>query len=294
MRLAFITTDRLLPYQQSATEPRFTHDDQLLAHELHRRGHRVQPLVWHTATREEIQRFDALLMRSPWDYMAHREAFFAFLDELEASGVLCRNPVPLLRSNLDKRYLLHLHQQGYCVPPTLVIEAPEPVPTLAYLMAQHQWPEIVIKPVVSGAAYNTFRITQEEAPAFQAQWQALVAAQPMLVQPFVRGVLAQGEWSVVYFRGAFSHAVLKRARPGDFRVQDDHGGTVHLEQLPDAVRTACDALAHTVAEAAYARLDGILDPTNGFQLMELELVEPELFFRADAASPARLCDALGW
>jgi glutathione synthase/RimK-type ligase-like ATP-grasp enzyme len=293
MRIAFVTTDRLLPYQRSATEPCFTHDDQLLADELTRRGHLVQPLVWHTATTHAVQMFNCLLMRSPWDYMTHRTDFARFLDLLVASGVRCVNPVPMMRENLDKTYLLHLHAAGHPVPPTVLVPQGT-AHSLRTLLAERHWPEVVVKPTVSGAAFNTFRIKVEDTASFQPQWQQLVHSQAMLVQPFMPAVLTEGEWSLVFFGGAYSHAVLKRARPGDFRVQDDHGGTVELATPPPSVVTLGQrVLAAQMPVPTYARLDGILCPDLGFLIMELELVEPELFFRADADSPARLAQVLG-
>lgn len=291
MRIAFITTDALLPYVRSPRQPLFTHDDQLLADELARRGHTVMPWVWHGPAPRPAP--DVALMRSPWDYAARPDAFFQFLGTLEATGIPVVNPLGVIRDNLDKRYLVRLYQAGASVVSTHLIPKGSPDARLHDWISRTGWPELIVKPVVSGGAYHTYRVSEAEAEAFQPTFDGLASQMDFLLQPFIPSVLGAGEWSLVYFGGTYSHAVRKTAKPGDFRVQDDWGGTVHLDTPPPALLAQAQALLPHVMQppAPYLRLDGLWHEDR-FLIMEVELAEPELFFRAHPDAPARFATVL--
>ena len=170
---------------------------------------------------------------------------------------------------------------------------------------------MVIKPAIAGGAFDTYRVTtrgdgQEISPEpsngsnREELWHGLVAKHDMLVQPFLRDVVASGEVSLVWIDGQITHAVKKRAKQGDFRVQDDHGGTVkridvsdELVQLGTDIMERCTRLCRDRGWASplYARVDLMRDDNEAWRLSELELVEPELWFRfrppaADALAQA--------
>ena len=151
-----------------------------------------------------------------------------------------------------------------------------------------------MKPAVSGGAHRTWRASPGE-PADEARLSAMAGDGTVLIQPLVDEIERDGEWSLIFFDGRFSHAVIKRPRSGDFRVQKEHGGTVE-PIVPSASIIADAARAIAAASAAgetplYARVDGcVVDGT--LMLMELELLEPELFLRTDAAAGDRLASAL--
>jgi glutathione synthase/RimK-type ligase-like ATP-grasp enzyme len=164
---------------------------------------------------------------------------------------------------------------------------------LQSVVAQHRWDEAVFKPVVSGAARATFRFDAGGCAAMEERFARCVATEAMMVQPFQRDVLESGELSLVVIGGRCTHAVRKRARPGDFRVQDDHGGTVHPHAAtPEEIRFAESAVACCPAVPAYARVDAVRDAAGRLCVMELELVEPELFFRFHAPAARALADHL--
>jgi glutathione synthase/RimK-type ligase-like ATP-grasp enzyme len=229
------------------------------------------------------------LFRTTWDYHLRFGDFSAWLDRVAGRTALC-NPARTLRWNLDKHYLLDLDRAGVCVAPTRVFERGAKA-DLAALMKSEGWDEAVFKPVVSGAARETYRVRREDASLLQPTLERCLAAEAMLVQRFVEGVVEAGEVSVVVLGGTPTHAVRKVPKSGDFRVQDDHGGTVHAHAAAtDELRFAAQAVARSGHELAYARVDMARDRAGRLHLMELELIEPELFFRFCPSAAGKLAD----
>jgi glutathione synthase/RimK-type ligase-like ATP-grasp enzyme len=150
---------------------------------------------------------------------------------------------------------------------------------------------VVIKPSISGGAWHTLRGTVGDA-AFAAAVAQLPRDCDYLVQPFVPEIVSDGEWSLLYFAGAFSHAVIKRPAAGDYRVQGEHGGSAEPAQVDAATLAAADrALAAVAAlghgDHAYVRVDGVVSGGR-FLVMELELIEPFLHLAAHPAAAERL------
>ena len=234
------------------------------------------------------------MIRSCWDYHLAHDAFLAWITQLETTGVRVLNPPSLVRWNAEKGYLRELAARGVAVVPTRWVERGDVAP-LGTLMSDHQWPEVVVKPAISASAHDTWRTSSGTAVASEHRFREMVAGGRVLVQPYLDVVAAEGEWSLLFYDGAYSHGVVKRPRPGDFRVQVEHGGGSEIRE-PD--RHVIEAAARALVEAErdrarslYARVDGcVID--GEFVLMELELIEPDLFLRASAAAPARLADAL--
>lgn len=230
------------------------------------------------------------VFRSTWDYF-HR--FGEFQQWLDATAALTRfvNHHSLLRWNVDKHYLADLERSGVPIVPTIFVDSGSRA-DLAVTAGARGWDEVVVKPVVSGAARETYRLGRAELAAFQAQFDALCAAESMMIQPFQPEVLAVGELSLMVIGGRFTHAVRKIPKSGDFRVQDDHGGTAHPhEATRDEVAFAELAVAACPSPPQYARVD-LVDTPEGCRLMELELVEPELFFRFHPPAAYALADAV--
>jgi glutathione synthase/RimK-type ligase-like ATP-grasp enzyme len=258
-------------------------DDIYFVSVLERLG--VQPVVciWNDPL-VDWKTFDAVLIRTVWDYFRHYAAFLAWLDTLDRLGVPTINDTHLIRWNSEKRYLLDIEQQGVPIIPTRVASAGR----LPEMLSSVGDGEIVIKPSVSGGAWHTVRGTLGTT-AFKDAVAALPDDLDFLVQPFVPEIATNGEWSLLYFAGAYSHAVIKRPASGDYRVQEEHGG-IAVQATPDAaiVQAADKALAAAAAlghrEQAYARVDGVV-VGGQFRIMELELVEPllHLAIRPEAA-----------
>ena len=232
------------------------------------------------------QGVDIVLPLVVWGYHARARQWHELLDRLEAERARVLNPVALLRWNSDKSYLAELAEQGIATVPTQAVDALADA-NLADARIRFGTTELVIKPPVSAGADGTFRLGPNDAVP------AAVAGRRMLIQPFQHSIVGQGELSLMIFNGAFSHAVIKRAKPGDFRVQPSLGGTeIQVEAPPEAIALAHAALAAAPTAAVYARVDMIADATGAWQIMELELIEPALFLHRAPGSAERFGAAI--
>ena len=259
----------------AADHPSLTPDDAPLLAELGQLGVESVVCVWNDAS-VDWSAFDAVLIRTIWDYYKHHAAFLAWLDRLDQRGVQTINDSALLRWNSDKRYLVELAKTGVTTIPTRVTGAQD----LSSVVAASSARQVVIKPTVSGSAWQTLRGDIRD-DAFMAEVAKLPHQLDYLVQPFVPEIVSAGEWSLLYFDGVFSHAVIKRPAAGDYRVQDEHGGSF-ASAVPNAaiLQAAEQALAAVAtlghSKPAYVRVDGVVSGGR-FLIMELEMIEPFLF-----------------
>lgn len=284
--IAFVTCTPFGPIRPDG----WTADDALAASALESEGIPVRAVRWDDADADWLG-FALIVIRSPWDYFRRLPEFLGWLDRLEALGAPVHNPIPVLRDNLDKAYLMRLLEQGVAVTPTALIPRGL-APSLTALLAQRGWEEAVVKPAVSAAAFETWRVSRSSVERAQSRFAALVADRDVLVQPYLCEIAEEGEWSLVFFHGEFSHALRKFPASGDFRVQQYHGGSLSQANAPpDLIATARELLTHVPGPLLYARVDGVMTGA-GFLLMELELIEPELFLRTDPAAPARFARAI--
>jgi glutathione synthase/RimK-type ligase-like ATP-grasp enzyme len=163
---------------------------------------------------------------------------------------------------------------------------------LAEILDERGWTEAVVKPAVSASAFLTRRVRREEAVEAQVDFDRLLAHSASLVQPFLPEIGSRGEWSLLFFAGKPSHAVLKRPGAGDFRVQSELGGNALPQKAsPALVAQARQVLEHIPGPWLYARVDGV-EVDGSFLLMELELIEPSLFLACDRQAPARFASAV--
>ena len=273
-----------------AQYPGLPPDDQPLLVALERRGCRARPARWDDPA-VPWGSFDAVVPRATWDYHERPDAFARWLDALERSGAAVFNPVPLLRWNMRKTYLRELEAAGVAVTPTLWVPRGSRA-TLPEMLDAVEAEAIVVKPAVSASAWQTWRVVRPGAADDAARFTRLVSERDVMVQPFLSAIETDGELSFVFLEGAYSHAVRKRAKPGDFRVQEEHGGTAEREEPgPDLVAQAARALAATPGPALYARVDGAVIE-GALVVTELELVEPMLYFGWDATAAERMAGAL--
>ena len=230
-------------------------------------GLAVEQRVWTDPG--DLTGFDLILPLFAWGYQRDVAVWYALLDRL--AGLPVVNPVPVLRWNSDKAYLAELGAKGVAVVPTVEVAALDDV-SLAQARAALGVEEVVVKPAVSGGADGTHRV----APGAPVPTDAL--GQRRLVQPLMPGILADGEYSLFFFGGAFSHAIVKRPASGDFRVQEQFGGRETRWDASEPARLlAAAALAAAPAPPVYARVDMVGDAAGVLHIMELELIEPSLF-----------------
>lgn len=266
--------------------PQLYEDEAPAVAELERRGHRVTPVVW---TDPNPPQTDALVMRNPWDWFKRRDAFRAWLESLRGRRVI--NDVEVMLAFADKTYLPRLEAKGLRVVPSVQLTAAE-LPRVPGALAERRWSRAVLKPAFTANAWGAHRFeASEAAPVLARVAQDAAPGEVFLLQPFVPSVAA-GEWSFVFFAGRYSHAVRKVPRSGEWRVQHEYGG-VATKVEPSAAQVAeATALLEGAAHGtSYARVDCV-EWEGRLHLMELELVEPELFFRSDAQAAVRFADAV--
>ncbi|HXS10445.1 MAG TPA: hypothetical protein VN852_10685 [Candidatus Krumholzibacteria bacterium] len=271
--------------------PHLYEDDHLLVRALDAIGIESRPAVWSDPTIDWLS-FDALVIRTPWDYFERLEEFRAWLDARITSGVLMMNSGDVLDWNFDKRYLQDLEAAGVSVIPSIVIERGTHNPDVAALARARGWDEVVAKPTISGSAYRTHRFRLADAHRHAAEIAHTLQDRGVLIQPFLPEIQTEGELSLLFFDGEFSHAVCKRPKAGDYRVQFNFGGTSEtVEARPEWIQGARACIDVAPSLPTYARVDGV--NVNGtFMLMELEIFEPLMFLARHAEAPARFARAI--
>ena len=291
----------LLTHEQ---RPAPTADDQLLADALSGLA-QVDVVPWDAPDAiDQLAAADAAVIRSTWNYTETLSSFLEFVDSVRGTATRLLNPAEVVRWNCDKHYLGELERLGVATLPTTFLDrsgvGADPTASesardteLQELMDRRGWSDVVVKPTVSATARGLFRVERGDAPSAAERFHAARAAHDLMIQPVAPEIERDGEWSLMFFGGEYSHAVRKRAPRGDFRVQSDFGGTSRRETAPAALVDDAARLLELVhqrfavhAPLLYARVDGI-ERDGHLVLMELELIEPELFFRSEPAAAAQ-------
>ena len=267
-------------------------DDQLAYEPLRELGWQVHTIPWR---RRDVdwKVFEAVIIRSPWDYTEAPAEFLAVLERITQSGTLLLNSLDIVRWNIEKTYLRDLAVRGVPIIPTVWHERLAPG-ELAKLFEAVDAPEAVIKPILGANARGTWLLDKTTVREKASEIEAYYADRPFMLQPLVKAIVPEGEFSLIYMGGELSHAILKTPKQNDFRVQEEHGGYPRKVELESALRAAGDVAIGAVGEGLlYARADFVrANDGDGFWLMELELIEPSLYFRLDEQAPHRFARAL--
>lgn len=279
-RVAFLSTDNL--------EDFFVYDELLIPY-FENKGWSVDTVSWRKNDTDWAT-YETVIVRSTWDYQNAPDAFVICLRRIQDSGTRLENPLELMLWNLQKTYLKDLEQRGVAVIPTQWLAAWDEEQVRAQF-AHFNADNLIIKPLLSANADDTFRLDKLALSTQQADLARLFSHRALMVQPFIDEVVGEGEYSLFYFGGILSHAILKQPAQGDFRVQEEHGGRLSVAKPDaDAISAAEAALAAMPDSALYARVD-LIRYKNTWRVMELELIEPSLYFQLDEQSPARFVDA---
>ncbi|WP_417691102.1 ATP-grasp domain-containing protein [Pseudidiomarina sp.] len=266
--------------------------DHLLEQPFREHGIQVEMVSWRDA-QCDWNRYDAVIIRTTWDYQDDCDAFLRVLQTIEASSARLMNSLAVTQWNISKTYLRELEERGVPVVPTLWASH---LNANALAEARSQWPnrDLIVKPAVSANADDTFPIPTSESSG--ALLQRIGARFPegrdVMLQPFLDSIVENGEYSLFYFGGEYSHAIKKCPKNGDFRVQEEHGGTFALATPSTAIKAVAEqALACVNEELLYARIDVAMLDDQTPAIIEMELIEPSLYFGVDAASPKRFVQA---
>lgn len=253
------------------------YEDRLVYYALEQLGLKTLRLAWDDLL-FDWSTTKAVLFRSTWDYFDRFDEFSKWLETVSKQTQLL-NSETLIRWNIDKHYVLDLQQKGIHIAETHFIERGANV-SLKQLHDILNWKDTVLKPCVSGAARHTYKLNPENYTEHEPIFQDLIKDEAMMLQPFQYKIVTQGEISMMVFNGKYSHAILKKAKAGDFRVQDDFGGSVHEYQPTDEEIAFAEAAVLACPQLPiYARVDIFEDNDGRIALSELELIEPELWFR---------------
>ena len=279
-RCAFLSMDSL--------EDFFAYD-QMLFEPLKAVGWLAEEVSWRKMD-VDWNVYDVVVVRTTWDYQDDVEAFMACLQRIEASSAQLQNGLKIVEWNISKRYLSDLQNQGINIVPTLWFKA-FVLTELQAGFSHFDTSEIVLKPLVSANADHTYRLTPENLKVQADGLKDVFAHREFMLQPFLPGIVDEGEYSLFYFAGHYSHSILKQPGAGDFRVQEEHGGQLKsIQPNEKMLTTARHCLAALPADVLYARID-LVRHKNEFAVMEIELIEPSLYFNMDPESPQRFVDA---
>lgn len=253
-------------------------------------GWQVETVAWRTAV--DWNEFDAVYICTPWDYPDHASQFLEVLAEIDASGALLINDSALVHWTLEKTYLKDVESRGCDIVPSTWYDGFESADP-SRMFAEHRTDRIVIKPAVGANAKDTFVLDSPIDDAMLGILQKTFAARAFLVQPFIENICTEGEFSLFFFNGEYSHAIQKTPKAGDFRVQEEHGADIRPVQPPRALLEAAQALFAGIEPLpTYGRGDWVRSADGGYLLMELELIEPSLYLRTDRGAAARFARAL--
>lgn len=229
------------------------------------------------------------IFRSTWDYFDQFSNFRNWLDIVKDQCFLI-NPYEQINWNLDKHYLLDLQKKDLPIVESIFVPKKKEL-DLETISKNKNWKNIVVKPTISGAARHTYHLKNDEIKNFQSKWLSLTNDEDFMVQEFQKNILSSGEIAVMLFGGEYSHSVLKKAKKGDFRVQDDFGGSVEIiNPSTEIIDLAEKTVKSLKTMPLYARVDIILDNGNSPVISELELIEPELWFRFKEESAYKLAE----
>lgn len=267
----------------------FVIDDDLAIAPLAARGLAVETIPWNQPG-VDWRRYALVVIRSTWDYQHHAENFLRTLAAIEAVTRL-HNSAAIARWNMKKTYLRELAAQGVPTVPTIWRDGLARGGLLT-LFDELGADEAVIKPVMSGNAEGAWRLDRQRAKDLAGVLEAYFHGRPLMMQAFEQAIVSEGEFSLIYLGGAYSHAILKVPKAGDFRVQEEHGSDLRTVTPEPALRATSDAAIAAVGERLlYGRAD-LVRHGREFRVMELELVEPALYLRMDPGAPARFADAI--
>lgn len=260
--------------------------DQTLMNLLIDRRHEVYPIVW--SDHKNLESYDAVIFRSTWDYFERKDEFNQWLESLENKPIKLFNPLSIIKENIHKFYLKKLEEYGVIIVPTIFQVKTNNLD----VSIPDEWNQAVIKPAFSAAAYKTRVFDKKEIEQVQEEYKLFAVENDMLIQKFMPEIISIGETSVIYFNGKNSHAVLKKPKSGDFRVQSIFGGQYEKTELDEEVLHQTDFILKLMTEIPlYARIDGIVID-KVFYLMEVEMIEPDLYMEYEPEAFERFIQAI--
>lgn len=253
-------------------------------------GWQVETVNWRSKL--DWNQYQAVYICTPWDYPDHQTQFLDVLETIDTSDALLINDLELVHWTLQKTYLRDVEQLGSEIVPSTWYDGFASVDT-AEFFGEHQTNRVVIKPTVGANARDTFVLTDPVGDDRLQMLRQMYADRAFLIQPFIETIQAEGEYSLFFFNGQYSHAIQKTPKPGDFRVQEEHGADIKPVQPTRSLLDTATALFSMIEPLpTYGRGDWVRDAAGRYLLMELELIEPSLYLRTDSGAATRFARAL--
>lgn len=252
-------------------------------------GWRVQTVAWRHAV--DWDAFDAVYICTPWDYPEHLPQFLDVLGTIDASRALLVNDLSLVFWTLEKTYLRDIEQRGGCIVPSTWYDGFDSG-DVAKFFETHESDTVVIKPTIGANAKDTFVLTDPVPEELRTTLATTFRDRAFFVQPFIDNIRSEGEYSLFYFNGEYSHAILKTPQAGDFRVQEEHGADIKPVRPPDDLLETATGMFNAISPLpVYGRGDWVRGARGDYLLMELELIEPSLYLRTDSGAATRFAAA---
>ena len=228
--------------------------------------------------------YDYVIVRSTWNYQSRLNDFIGVLNKIENSNAMLINPIEAIKWNIKKSYLIDLEKRGVSIIPSIFQKEYDPE-VIYDTFQKFDCDKIVLKPVVGANASFTELIRRSDLKNSQEKLQSNYSNRPFIIQPFFESVITKGELSLIFFNNKLSHGISKIPKMGDFRVQEEHGGIISLlNRVNNNILDFCDKILSNLPEICfYARIDLLLENDFPF-LMEVELIEPSLYFNMKPGS----------
>ncbi len=272
-----------------STEGWYIDADLAIPH-LRELGWSVESIPWRRAD-VDWNHFEAVYICTPWDYPEDANLFLSILEQIDRSGAQLVNALETVRWNIAKTYLRDLQSGGVDIVPSFWFEDFNEQ-NIDELCDQLGCEQIIVKPVVSTNASNTYLLSRGTSTSVHEELREVFEDRPLIVQRYISSITSDGELSLFYIGGEYSHAIRKVPKSGDFRVQEEHGAQLSLLDPPEPFKAAARKTLNLVRPSPlYARCDFVRDVDGVIMVMELELIEPSLYLRMQPGSAARFASA---
>lgn len=268
----------------------FVIDDEHAIEPLTKLGWQVSTLSWRQ-TSIAWSDFDIAIIRSTWDYWNDVPTFLDTLGRINRETMLA-NRLDLVHWNLSKTYLRDLEEQGIGIVPTLWADSLK-TGSFSEFRERLGTDEIVVKPVVGANGEDAFRVSPGDSAERLAAIAARFHSRDCMIQPFMPNIIDEGEFSLFFFAGEYSHAILKTPAESEFRSQEEHGAEIRSVRPEGGLLIRAQQALETVSPSPlYARIDFVRNDMDDFLVMELEMIEPSLYLRMDPQAPGRFAEAI--
>jgi glutathione synthase/RimK-type ligase-like ATP-grasp enzyme len=268
----------------------YVSDDEYAIAPLNELGWQVSTVPWRQTNRPWND-FDVVIIRSTWDYWNDVSAFVETLERIDQETKLV-NRLGVVRWNLSKTYLRDLEAKGIGIVPTLWANSLQ-VSSFKEFQGRLGTADIVVKPVVGANGEDAFHISSGDPLKRLDHIAERFQNRDCMVQPFMPNIVREGEYSLFFFNGKYSHAILKIPAKSEFRSQEEHGADVHpVVPQEKLLLRARQVLGSLTTSLLYARIDFVRNDADDFLVMELELIEPSLYLGTDSQAAGRFAAAV--